>query len=491
MPRLAVAGPNPVVTAAARVAGQAGGSVVDTAIVASLVATCTEPGVCAPGSGGFMTIGVPGSDPVVIDGYMTAPGIGYEGESKYRSVSMEYGGGVTTIVDAGSVAVPGSFAAFAAASEAFGVLPWSELMDMSAAAIKDGFPMTPPTRLYLEDSGLPIFSQDPASKQAIFDGGRLLEVGERIRFDDLADTLRYIGSAGVQSLYSGDLARTIVDDLSSRGGSMTREDLSSYRAVMRRPLEVTLGDWRLDTNPAPAVGGVTLAAALGYMVGSGDALDGSVWAESLRSAFRDRLNRLEFAEDRELESERLLQELGMRSPSTIAIAVVGNDGAAASTSFSAGYGSGVVPKGTGMLMNNCLGEIELTPGGMEAQVPGERLLSNMAPTIARSPGQALAVGSPGADRITSALATSISRVLLGGDDLADAIEHPRVHPEFSEEGDRFAAERGLDVSNVSEQVRWFEEQHMYFGGVNGAALLHGDLVAHADSRRAGSVTLID
>lgn len=491
MPRLAVAGPNPVVTDAARVAGEAGGSVVDTAIVASLVATCTEPGVCAPGAGGFMTIGVPGSDPVVIDGYVAVPGIGHEGGSTYRSVSMEYGGGVTTLVDAGTVAVPGSFAAFAAASEAYGVLPWSELMDISAAAIENGFPMTPPTRLYLEDSGVPIFSHDPASKQAIFDGERLLEVGELIRFDDLADTLRHIGLAGVQSLYLGDLARTIIDDLRSRGGSMTREDLSSYRAVMRKPLEVSLGEWRLDTNPAPAVGGVTLAAALGYMVASGDPLDGSVWAESLRSAFRDRLNRLEFAEDREAESDLLLREIGIRSPSTIAVSVVGSDGAAASTSFSAGYGSGVVPKGTGMLMNNCLGEIELTPGGMEAQSPGDRLLSNMAPTIARSPGQALAVGSPGADRITSALAASISRVLLGDDDLADAIEHPRVHPEFTEEGDRFAAEHGLDVSKVSELVRWFEEPHMYFGGVNGAALLHGDLAAHADSRRAGSIALVD
>ncbi len=491
MPRLAVAGPNTIVTDAAVSVGELGGTVADVAVVASLVAMCTEPGICAPGAGGFIAVGLPGLDPVVIDGYVAAPGKEHKGEVRYRTVTMEYGGGVTTLVDAGSVAVPGSFAALAEASRRFGVVPWPDLMEIAASCVEHGFPMGPSAHLYFKDSAEPIYSQDPASKRALFRDGKLKDIGETIHFDGLAETLRYIGEEGVEVFYQGDLGAAIIDDLSTRGALLTRRDLAEYQVMVRRPLEVPLGDWKLATNPPPAVGGVTMAAALAMMNRGSDPLNAVVQAESLRSAFRMRLERLEPAEDLEAESNRVLHELGLRSPSTIAVSVVDAEGAAAATSFSAGYGSGVIPKGTGMLMNNCLGEIELTPGGFEAQIPGERLLSNMAPTIARSPGQALAVGSPGADRITSALAISIGRVVFGGDDLAMAIEHPRVHPEIVEAGDRIAAERGVELSGIGMPVRWFEDHHMYFGGVNGAALLHGELAAHADSRRTGAVALID
>ena len=404
---------------------------------------------------------------------------------------MEYGGGVTTLVDVGSIAVPGSFAACAEASRMFGALPWRELMEVVAAAVEDGFPMSATAHLYFQDSAEPIFSHDPASKKALFDGERLRDIGERVHYEGLADSLRFIGDEGVEAFYVGDLGAAIVDDIQERGGLLTRQDLAAYEAVVRKPLEVVLGEWKLVTNPPPAVGGVTLAAALSLMQRSGDPLNGAVWAESLRSAFHSRFDRLEPADDLEVEARALLGEIALQSPSTISVSVVDTEGAAAAATFSAGYGSGVVPKGTGLLMNNCLGEIELTPGGMDAQTPGSRLMSNMAPTIARSPGQALAVGSPGASRITSALAISVGRVIFAADELVDAIQYPRVHPEFTKAGDRVAAERGIDLSDLRLPIRWFDEHHMYFGGVNGAALLHGELAGHADSRRTGSVVLID
>ena len=188
MPRLAVAGPSTIVTDAARVTGEMGGSAADVAIVAALVAMCTEPGVCAPGAGGYFSIGMPGSDPVVIDGYVAAPGIGAQHDPYYRRVTMEYGGGVTTLVDVGSIAVPGSFAACAEASRMFGVLPWRDLMEVAAAAIEDGFPMSATAHLYFQDSAEPIFSEDPASREALFDGPRLRDIGERVHYDGLADS---------------------------------------------------------------------------------------------------------------------------------------------------------------------------------------------------------------------------------------------------------------------------------------------------------------
>lgn len=114
------------------------------------------------------------------------------------------------------------------------------------------------------------------------------------------------------------------------------------------------------------------------------------------------------------------------------------------------------------------------------------MISNMAPTVARSRNAVVAVGSPGADRITTALATTLARLAVG-ENLAAAIDHPRLHPEFGDFGVRIAAEPGLDLSGLGVDVRLFGDRHMYFGGVNGAGLADGELVAHADSRRTGSV----
>jgi gamma-glutamyltranspeptidase/glutathione hydrolase len=173
----------------------------------------------------------------------------------------------------------------------------------------------------------------------------------------------------------------------------------------------------------------------------------------------------------------------MRSPSTISIAAVDEDGGAVAASFSAGYGSGVAPAATGMLMNNAVGEIELTGSGPGD--PGARMMSNMAPIVARKGIDVVALGSPGADRITSALVATMA-ALGNGMQLREAIEHPRVHPEFGDWGVRIATEPGIDTKTIFHPTRRFDSHHMYFGGVNGAALEGGYLHGHADSRRTGS-----
>jgi gamma-glutamyltranspeptidase/glutathione hydrolase len=166
---------------------------------------------------------------------------------------------------------------------------------------------------------------------------------------------------------------------------------------------------------------------------------------------------------------------------------VDTDGIAVAATFSAGYGSGIVPASTGLLMNNSVGEIELIPGGLDALVPGERMMSNMAPTTVRSGDDVIAIGSPGADRITSALVVTLIRFLLAGDSLAAAVEHPRLHPERIHPV-AVAAEAGIDLSGP--EVRWYDEPHMFFGGVNSAGRVGGNLVAWADSRRVGATAVV-
>jgi len=484
---MAIAGPSDLATGAAARIAEVGGSVVDAGIVAALTAMCTEPGVCAPGGGGFLTIDIPGSRPVVIDGYIAQPGKGFEDDPIGEEVWIEYGGGMATVVGAGSIAVPGTFAGLELASEMFGAAPWHELMETVAATVEDGFPLGRAAHNYLVHSGEPIFSRDETARFALFEDGVLKGIGDPVVFKGLASTLRYIGEEGSEVLHRGDLGKEIVEDLESQGGQLTRRDLETYQAIPRTPLSFRLKDWQLDVNPPPAVGGVTVAVAL--KTASEHEVGGPVaWAEALVSAFQIRASELEPNHDLSVAAEQVLVRAGLSSPSTISVAAADEAGGAVAATFSSGYGSGVTPAGSGLMMNNGMGEVELWLRGLKADDPGRRLMSNMAPTVAKRAGDIVAIGSPGADRITSALMVTLEW-LVAGMSLEDAVEHPRVHPEFGEWGIRVAAEPGLDLDGVHYPIREFEGLHMYFGGVNGAALEKGELHGHADSRREGSVAL--
>ncbi|MEX1037870.1 MAG: gamma-glutamyltransferase [Acidimicrobiia bacterium] len=479
---MALAAPSWIaVTAGETVVGM-GGTAADAAVAMALVAMCTEPGVCAPGAGGYVTVDAGDGSPFVIDGYMAVPGLGFSGDVVAESVSMEYGGGVTTLVGPGTIGVPGSFAALSIASERYGRIPWSEVLSLVADTVEPGFSLSQACYTYLIDSGPLIFSQDPASRAALYDGDRLKEVGEKVEFVDLPATLRQIGEEGAETFYRGELARRIVDDLSSRGSQITARDLADYQAVLRKPLRADIAGWNVVANPPPAVGGVVVLDALRTVADSPEPLSHAVWRDALVIALA---HRREFEEGADVEG--LLAAAGLKSPSTITVSAVDHDGIAVAATFSAGYGSGIVPAGTGLLMNNSVGEIELVPGGLDALVPGERMMSNMAPTTVRSGDDVIAIGSPGADRISSALVITLIRFLLGGDTLEAAVEHPRLHPERISPV-AVAAEAGIDLAGP--EVRWYHEPHMFFGGVNSAGKVDGRLVAWADSRRVGATSVV-
>lgn len=488
MPSTVVAAPSELAAGVGAEIAEAGGSVVDAVVASALLAMCTEPGVCAPGGGGFLTIWKPDEEAVSVDGYMAMPGRGLDpGQpTSTHRVTMEYGGGVTTEVGPGSVAVPGAFAAFDLAHRRWGRMPWKQLISHVAERLSDGFPLSPACSYYLGHSGVPIFGRDPASRAALFQGDRCLTSGEIVHVPDLVATLHRVAEDGAATFYRGDLGEEIVTDLQSRGGRLTVTDLASYRPVVAPALVSDLGEWTVATTPPPAVGGVTLSALLRLILDHPRPRDANVWAEAQRKVFELRQMRLEPAVDRVAAARDLLADLPLlASGSTISVSAAETGGMVCATSMSAGYGSGVVPRGTGLWMNNSLGEMELNPGGLASTPMGARLMSNMAPTSASGPGGRLALGSPGADRITSALATTLTAAVTGSD-IAEAIEHPRLHVET---GTRtIAHEPGIDVTLPGFTLRPYGSRDMYFGGVNAAAVdSEGNLDAHADSRRSGAV----
>lgn len=467
----------------------------------------TEPGVCSFAGGAYVTIWAPGQSPVTIDGMHAVPGLGLDTSERGRGadrVDMEYGGGVTSWVGPGSVAVPGAVAAFDHASSTCGKLPWGDLFAPTIAATRRGFPLPASCHYYLRYASKAIFGRAEDGYKALHrDDGTLRDIGDTIHVPHLAESLQAIANGGAEVFYSGAIGEAMSRHVRAGDGALTMADLADYRAIQRDALVAGVDHWEIATNPPPAIGGIVLTAMLlGCRSLPGNSWDPASLAELIRvhrACLNFRREKLDVADDVGEEAARLIAAARdgqlvqhWASASTVHTSAVDEDDIGCSITASAGYGSGEMPDGTGLWLNNGLGEIELNPGGVAAGTPGERLPSNMAPSVARSPGKVLAIGSPGADRITTALHQVLINRLEFKMPLEDAIAHPRLHVDMSGDKDRLMAEQGLDLPETDLPVRVYPELNMYFGGV-GAALHdddHGFEVA-SDPRRAGGTVICD
>lgn len=505
--RAAIAAPNSSATHAGMQALGSGGNAVDAAIAAMVTATATEPGIVSPLGGAFINIWPVEGDPVVIDGNVEMPGRGAApdrfGEGLIECVTT-YGGGLTTYAGPGSVAVPGMFAGMGLAHERYGAAPWSELLGSAATIAADGFQLSHTAASYFELVAHTIFAWDPDTRRLYTDDARAWAPGHEIRDDNLVATLRQIGEEGAASVYTGDIAARIVADMGERGGLITAGDLSAYRPVARTPLRTRLNGWELACNPPPAIGGPVLTAMLRLIGDVSGPVSPAHAAQVMKDVLDLRLHRVDIADDLEVAGHELLETIASMgavglptSQDTAHVSVVDSDGNACAITASAGYGSGMYIGGTGLLGNNALGEPELNRRGMHALPPGTRMASNMSPTTARhDDGTLLAVGSPGADRITTALLQVLLHFCVHGETLQYAVDAPRLHVRHLEDGSvRIDHEESATLREALTDVRAtgsgavvplhaHDPHSMYFGGV-GAALLapDGELTAASDPRR--------
>ena len=505
MTKVAVATTSQLAAEAASEIAACGGNAVDCALAAALFTMNTQPGVCALAGSAFVTVWNPGAPPVTIDGNVAVPGRGLKNSERgggAARVTVAYGGGIDTLAGPGSVAVPGSLAAVERAWQLFGSSRWRDLFAPTIKAARKGFPLPTACHYYLGYSGECIFSRsDDGFFSVHHDDRSRKDAGSLIKVPHLADSLEAIAIEGARVFYEGELAQTISGHVLEGGGALTLEDLRHYEAIERPSLCVDIGDWTIASTPPPAVGGSVLGAMLHacadlpHQEWDRDALSQLITVQ--RAVLDYRKHRLDLADDVSAEAARLLEaarngQLLSRwtSSSTVHTSAVDGNGIACAVTASTGYGSGEMPPGTGLWLNNCLGELELNRRSLDAGPPGVRLPSNMAPSIARKKGTVLAVGTPGADRITTALHQFLVNVLQFGMSIEEAIAHPRLHVDTSGEEERLMAEPGLDLPEVDLPVTISPDINMYFGGI-GATLVdrkNGFQVA-SDPRREGG-TLI-
>jgi gamma-glutamyltranspeptidase/glutathione hydrolase len=320
--------------------------------------------------------------------------------------------------------------------------------------------------------------------------GRLLRAGETIRQPELAEALERLGAEGSDPFYTGDIARAIVRWVRDRGGMLTEADLAAYRVVDRRPVRAPYRGRDVLTNPPPSAGGILIARALSLLQADEDRPNNDRIVEVMEITQSERTPEfLEGLDDPEFV-ELFLRGRGPLG-STTHISVIDREGWACSVTCSNGSCSGVVVPGTGVHLNNMLGEQDLNPLGFHRHPPGRRLPSMMAPTVVLRDGEPeLVLGSAGSNRIRSAILQTIIRVVDDGLRAPDAVEAPRLH---FEDGVVYA-EPGIDTSALEAAGRAigrFRERNLFFGGVQAVERdRSGAFWGGGDPRRGGAAIVV-
>jgi gamma-glutamyltranspeptidase/glutathione hydrolase len=463
---------------------RAGGNAVDAALAAMLTSFVCEPLQTGFGAGGYMLVAAPGQDDVLLDFFVAAPSAGER--APLVPVDVSFGDAVQVFnVGAASCGVYGTAAGMHAAAERFGSIPLPDLCRPAAELARRGVAVNA-QQAYLFEILAPITEHTEQSRALFWPGGRPLRQGETHRDPDLADALERFGAEGPAPFYSGDVAAAVVEWVRARGGTLTIDDLRAYAAVPREPVRVRYRGRDVLTNPPPSAGGTLLGYALALLDrGAGPPRELDL-ARVMEEAQRERTP--EFL-DGLAEPGFLDTFMASRLGSTTHISVLDADGWACAATCTNGEGSGLVVPGTGVHVNNMMGEQDLSPLGFFTHAPGRRLPSMMAPTVVLADGDPeLVLGSAGSNRIRSALLQVIVNVIDGGMDAAAAVEAPRLH---WEDGTVYA-EPGIDTGALSAAgyaIAPFRDRNLFFGGCQAVERdrASGELSGGGDPRRGGAV----
>ncbi|MEP6978022.1 MAG: gamma-glutamyltransferase [Thermoleophilia bacterium] len=516
--RGAIAAGHPLTAEAGARVLAAGGNAVDACIAAGLASWVTESPLTGPGGGGFMLVHrARDGASRLLDFFAVVPGLGLDGRAgEMEEVNVLYGESAQIFkIGAASVAVPGVPAGLEAAHRAYGTLPLATLAEPALELARDGFELTP-AQDFLHDI-LDLILRHNDDGRAMYGLQERIVTGDRFATPELASTIERLVQHGADDLYrGGELGRSVVEHVRAGGGELTERDLTEYRVIWRRPVRSPFRGTELVSNPPPSSGGLLIGLALRLLDGGPPPRPGSAEAiaalvEVMREMTRTRQGSFAAELYRGGLPARLYSEAAVaaargrvRAPGTglaesaapggtTHISVVDARGNAASLSASTGSGSGVVVPGTGIHLNNMLGEYDLA-GGLPVK-PGRRLTSMMAPSIALADGSPrLVVGSAGSIRLRGAILQVALNVLEHRLPVEEAISAPRVHLEHTHvhcEGGHESAELDRLEGLGYELTRW-PKRNLYFGGAAAVTVSEdGELAAAGDPRRGGHGIVVD
>ena len=439
-----------------------------TSIVTSMV---TDLGVVAPTSSGLLTLYDGKTNKShTIDGYFVSPKNFKGNDHEEHRVVLTYGGHVETCKGANTFAVPGIYKILDFLYQNYASLPLNKLLEFPINIAKNGFKLTQPTKDYFQHSLEPIFMWYDYSKIILENVANNLDNGI-VKLDKLSDSLNHLAKEGFNDFYEGDVSKEILKTIKQEGGHVTSEDFENYKLIEDSKFNFSYKNLNLTGHAGPSIGGLMV---LKYI----EELNKGNSIQSLIDVYKTRKNNYEFFGDRQTMIKQELFNLS-RSSSTIQVNTSDDLNNHFSITFSSGYGSGVLCPNTGMYFNNSLGEIELNPQGFLGDTKGDRLISNMSPLVIKTDDGITTIGSPGADRISSAIAQVLINYSINND-WKQAIDAPRFH--VNGDGTVRAEPGSLEID---KNITITEEYDMYFGGVCVSGLNKG-VFSHGDKRRGNT-----
>jgi len=502
-----VAAGHPATAAAAAEILEAGGNAFDAAIAAHFAACVAEPVLCSLGGGGFLMAAPAVGAPRVYDFFAHTPRHRRPtDELDFHPIHADFGTARQEFhIGLGAAATPGSVAGLFAIHRDLGRLPMRELVDPAVRLAREGIVLDD-FQAFIFRIVAPIYLATPASRAIFADPehpDRVRRAGQRLRQPEQADFLEVLAIEGEDLFRRGEVAAAIDRLCREGGGHLRREDPEHYGVARREPLAVDYRDARILLTPPPSTGGLLVAFGLSLLEAvEGDELARDEgWLPRLAQVLALTVEaRLASEAPGDADSLRQLLEPGqldhyrhqLAGPvsrrGTTHVSIIDGAGNLASMTVSNGEGCGHLIPGTGIMLNNMLGEADINPGGFHRWRPDTRMISMMTPALLRrADGTTLALGSGGSNRIRSAMLAVISRLVDQNHDLHAAITAPRLHVE----GQHLDLEAGFDpgiqahvLDQYPDHTLW-PEPNLFFGGVHAVMGKDGGFDGAGDPRRGG------
>ena len=474
---------------------KAGGNAVDAAVAMGFALAVALPNAGNIGGGGFMMVHDARTGRSVAldfrevapsratrDMYLDAQGKVIDGKSLYTHYA---------------VGVPGTVAGMEHALKKWGTLPLSKVVAPAVALADKGFPVSETLAKILQQEQKNM-GRWPATQAIFWKNGQPLRQGDALVQKDLAQSLRLIGEQGAKAFYEGAIATKIAAEMAPHAGAITLADLKNYKVVEREPVRGSYRGYQIVTMPPPSSGGAHLIQILNMMErwpmnqwGANSANSVHHMAESMKLAYADRSEYLgdpDFVKVplKGLTSKRYADQLAAginptqartakdikpgkpqpyESDQTTHFSVVDKAGNAVAVTYTlnTNFGSGIVAKGTGILLNNEMDDFSAKPGvanayglvggDANAVAAGKRPLSSMTPTIVLKDGKPwLVTGSPGGARIITTVLQQVVNAIDFGMNPAEAAATPRFHHQWTP--DELRIEKGFSNDTLALLRQW-------------------------------------
>jgi len=478
-----------------------GGNAFDAAVCAVFTAMTSEYTLTGACGGGVMLAYPKGSEPIVFDFFVHTPKKKSVKNLDFSRIAVNFGPASQFFyIGKGSVAVPGNTIGLLHIHSRLGSLPLSRILEPAIQTAKSGAIINN-AHEYLFKILDPILSHTKTGEILFKPNGKTIKAGERFKNPDFANYLEQIIIEGSNFLYRGDLTDKI-DVFMEDGGLLTKEDFSNYEVIERTPLKTDFNGKTIITNPMPSPGGTLIAFALKIISRKfpGKEINNRLLtlvmrlAQTARSEVISAKNKTDSLAEilSPIYFKRFLDffdsEISLKpnkeklcSGSTTHMSIIDSQGSAASVTTTNGEGCGYIIPGTGIMINNMLGEEDLNPDGFHNWETTKRMETMMSPTIVIGDfGPELVLGSGGSNRIRSAIKQVILNKFTKDMNLEEAIQAPRIHLEEN----IIHCESGINTAKLSfpwSTIHHWHEKNLFFGGVNAVTPTN----AVGDPRRSG------